>query len=245
MLLNKKSVETVAIFAGENDARYILNGIHIETDGTMAATDGYIMGILGPDTTVDEKDFPVVKGQPEVKREKLKPVTLDLDGIRRAVKDLPKRTTLPVLQYARLDNAQTNAEKEDGFAPFAVTDLENSQIHNVRKVNGKFPNYEQVLPQGEPVFRVCLGADLLERLARAANKLGDGPTGNIIELEFFDHPKGLSAVQARVKDADTKQVLRVVVMPVKGQRSSEEYGLLKKKKEEPVKPKAAKKGVAA
>lgn len=95
----------------------------------------------------------------------------------------------------------------------------------MQKLEGHFPQYEQVIPKDPPVYRVCIGASLLKRLADAAEKLAGGKDepNPMIELEFFKDGRG--PIQARVSNNDA-QVLQAILMPMKGKRSSDEYGIL-------------------
>jgi len=219
MLLNKKSLDCISTFAGKDDARYMLNGVHIEASGNLIATDGHILGILTPGDSLDEKDFPAI-GQSAGDVPALRPCTLAIDGIKALAKAIPTKSCLPIVKHALLDHTATNA---NGKAVFHVTDLDNPQVVNVAKLDGTFPNYVAVMPKDPPVYRIVFDAELLKRVATAALTLGKDQKMTAIELEFT--ASGLSAMKATSTNPDG-QTLTAVVMPCRGTRPREEYGLL-------------------
>jgi len=219
MLLNKKSLDCISTFASNDSARYILNGVHIEASGNLIATDGHILGILTPGDSLEEKDFPAI-GRSAGDVPALVPCTLAIDGIKALSKAIPTKSLLPIVKHALLDHAASNV---NGKAVFHVTDLDNPQVVNVAKVDGKFPNYVAVIPTADPVYRIVFDAELLKRLAAAALTLGKDDKTTAIELEFT--ASGLAAMKATTTNNDG-QTLTAVVMPLRGSRPREEYGLL-------------------
>ena len=220
MLLNKPSIDAVAQFAGHDDARYMLTGIHLEASGNLIATDGHMLGIVTPGEPLPDADFPSV-GQSTGEQPALMPCTLALDGLMQVSKAIPKKSIQPIIKHALLDHTATNA---NGKAVFYVTDLDNPQIVNVAKLDGTFPNYAAVIPKDPPVYRIVFDAQLLKRLAVAALTLGkDDKQTTALELEFT--ASGLQGMKATSTNKDG-QILTAVVMPLKGTRPKEEYGLL-------------------
>jgi len=219
MLLNKKSLDCISTFASSDPTRSMLQGVHIEASGNLVATDGYILGILTPGDSLDDKDFPAI-GQSAGDVPALRPCTLAIDGIKALAKAIPTKSRLPIVKHALLDHTATNA---NGKAVFHVTDLDNPQVVNVAKLDGTFPNYVAVIPKDDPVYRIVFDAELLKRLAVAALTLGKDQKTTAIELEFS--ASGLTAMTATTTNRDG-QTLTAVVMPYKGSRPREEYGLL-------------------
>ena len=219
MLLNKKSLDCISAFASSDPTRYMLQGVHIEASGNMIATDGHILGILTPGDSLEEKDFPSI-GQSAGDVPALVPCTLAIDGIKALSRAIPTKSRMPIVKHALLDHTATNA---NGKAVFHVTDLENPQVVNVAKLDGTFPNYVAVMPKDPTVYRIVFDAELLKRVATAALTLGKDQKETAIELEFT--ASGLSAMKATTTNKDG-QTLTAVVMPLRGSRPREEYGLL-------------------
>lgn len=219
MLLSKHAIETAAVFAGDHDARMILNGIHLEADGQLVATDGHLLGIISP-AVMPASEYPAFPGRP-AEEPALEPCTIPADELLKASKAVPKPrrfNSFPILQHVYVNTAASNP---NGSATFHTTDLETVQTITAKKLEGKFPTYQQVIPKTEPVYRVCLDAVLLERVAKAAKKLKAGKTPAPIELEF--HANHLGPVAFEVKG--TEQTLTGLIMPMRGRREKEEYGL--------------------
>ena len=207
MLISKRTLDSVIPFAGKDDVRDILNGIRLESSGKLIATDGHMLGIFTPGAPLPDTDFPNV-GQLEGDQPPLEPCTLAIDGIQTLAKAIPKKNKMPIVKHALLDHAASNA---NGKAVFHVTDLDNPQRVNVAKLDGNFPQYDQVLPKDEPVYRMALDAALLSRLIKAADAVRSDNDMTLIEFEFFaSHSSPLRATVTN-KDGDT---LTAVVMPL-------------------------------
>lgn len=219
MLLNKKSLDCISTFASADPTRRMLQGVHLEASGNLIATDGHVLGILTPGDSLSDEDFPAI-GQSSGEVPALLPCTLALDGVKALAKAIPTKACLPIVKHALLDHTATNAK---GKAVFHVTDLENPQVIQVAKLDGTFPNYLAVIPKDPPVYRIIFNAELLKRLAQAALTLGKDQKETAIELEFS--ASGLTAMKARSTN-NHGQTLTAVVMPYKGARPREEYGLL-------------------
>ena len=219
MLLNKNSLDCISTFASSDPTRCMLQGVHVEASGNLIATDGHILGILTPSDSPEDKDFPAI-GQSPGEVPALVPCTLAIDGVKALAKAIPAKARLPILKHALLDHTATNA---NGKAVFHVTDLDNHQVINVAKLDGTFPNYVAVMPKEPPVYRIVFNAELLKRLAMAALTLGKDQRETAIELEFS--ASGLTAMTARSTN-NHGQTLTAVVMPYRGTRPREEYGLL-------------------
>lgn len=124
MLFNKRSLETIAVFAGDNNVRHILNGIHMLSNGTMVATDGVMLGILSHQGG-KASDFPASKDKEAVnefvgegdgaQEPKLQPCTLAIDGMKQVAKAIPRKKRLAILANAHLGHVSTNGGKSAKF----------------------------------------------------------------------------------------------------------------------------------
>src|SRR5437867_1836182 len=83
------------------------------------------------------------------------------------LKALPKRSSLPILEHACVDVPASNV---NGTFRAVATDLETTTPIEVRKVDGEFPTYSQVIPGGEPVFSIGFDTCLLRRVLDVAVK---------------------------------------------------------------------------
>ena len=149
-------------------------GVLVEP-GAVVATNRHILARLeaGP---LPEEEFPVT-GAVRTPPGDFKPFTLEPAGLRVVTKSLMKSKTLPILNVARMDEA------EGDKVTFEVTDLENPRTVVVRKTDTTFPKWELYIPKREPKLRIALDVDLLVKLVGVARLAGGGDRGDLI-LEF-------------------------------------------------------------
>lgn len=165
MLVSRQALEVWR--ASSNDGgRYSLCGVLFEADGSAVATNGHWLAKFTPARKTDALEFPHVEGCNAASPGELIPFIMPLDSLKALLKSLPKRQTLPVLEYAALDVEQTNA---NGHAVLAVTDLENPQVSKPKKVEGTFPMYQNVIPtDGQLGEAVGFSAHYLKAICETA-----------------------------------------------------------------------------
>ena len=164
LLLSRANLELAAL-ASSDSTRTNLAGLYVTPECTVA-TDGHALGIVDAPQT-DGADFPRVAGMEPQPAETLKPCIIPTDGAKRMVKALPRRSRVPVLEHACVDVAHSNV---NGTFRAVTTDLETTTPIEVRKVDGEFPMYSQVIPGGEPVFSIGFDTCLLRRVLDVAVK---------------------------------------------------------------------------
>jgi len=211
MLLNTKALKTALLCAGKDDARYMLNGVKVETDGTVVGTDGHMLGIVSPQTEHEEREYPAIPGvETPASPEPLTPCVIARAGIEKVLKTTGKPPKhFPILENVLLDTAQTN--KNGKAVIHNAVDLDNPQTLNLEKVDGTYPRYTACIPKEEPAYRIYFDAALLARLAQAAQTLHGKDTA-VLELEFFEH--GLSPMRATTTNK-SGQSLTAIIMPFK------------------------------
>jgi len=170
MLIPKKSLLVIKA-ASTDSSRPGLAGVHITKDGAGVATDGHILFKYTPmvvndegeeaPSTPDSKDYPAIDGINFTDETALEPFTLSADSVQTLLKALPKKSCLPILSNVALDTKATN---DNGSALIAVTDLETSQVFKPTKVENKYPDYEKVIPDGQPKMVVGF---MVEKLIKA------------------------------------------------------------------------------
>lgn len=203
ILFNKKQLENVKM-ASKDETRQALNGLLIEGNSTIA-TDGHkLMKVtFTPNplsSTVIEKELGKefvdnleiceswalekhniknleewpANGIPWANSDK--PFILARSTVEKAIKNIPKRKDLAILQ-----NVAIGLSEVKGLEPFKAvcqtTDLENTDNVEARTVDGKFPNYKQVLPdfEGSGDFqRVGVDAKHLKDICTQLEKYSDG-----------------------------------------------------------------------
>ena len=199
MLLSKKQL-AVAGAASTDETRYAINGIFINPDGKIQATDGYIAVTFMLGEGLDEKEFPTIEGLGAVDDTALVPFTLHRDSCLQITKALPKKSRLPIVNCARLDVAATNA---NGCAVIGITDLESPQVLRPKKIDSQFPDFSKVEPSGNPALSVGIGIDALEKLIKTLKAL----EVTSFKLSLYDDGAGPMSIDAHNKAGDSVHCL--------------------------------------
>lgn len=216
MLLNKASLE-IAALASNDPSRFALGGVYV-TDGKTVATNGHYIGVVTTPkgSMPPTAEFPCVKAGVVETDEQLKPCIIPTADALALAKAIPTekgkgRTHLPILRNALVDVGFTNA---NGQFRAVTTDLDREQVACIKKIEGKFPDYETVIPTGEPKFSIGLNVEYLERIAHTfqrcgvASKMGR-PKG--IRLDLYDSESAVvfSAIN------DDGQEVKIALMPMR------------------------------
>ncbi|RAN77987.1 hypothetical protein B5P43_18320 [Bacillus sp. SRB_336] len=190
MLINKNHLKT-RWTASNDTTRPVLTTIQIRTDGDeviAAATDGYILSEVR-ERTPSEEEFPKVTNSVAVTETVILATTAA--SISAAIK---KNNSLPIMNYARVGS--------DGIT---VTNLEQTQEFSDRPVEGKFPDYQKLIPPSDQAKAVVnINPALLEKLLKVFK--GEGS----VRLEIHGL---LSPVVLRA--AHDELTITGVVMPLK------------------------------
>lgn len=146
MLLKKESFH-VAKAASDDATRYGLTGILVEPDGSTVGTDGHILLKYSPKNVPEQTEYPMIDGFSDASdTTPLVPFILPkADAL--AIAKMPEKSRhLPILQYVALDVPRTNA---NGNAYFTSTNLETVTQVAPKKIDGRFPEYDRVIPAKE------------------------------------------------------------------------------------------------
>jgi hypothetical protein len=168
MLIHRNALSAVLPAAAKDDTSgYSLNGICVEPDGAVAATNGHLL--LTARSSRERDDNYPVKGVPEYRGDPDGRVLINRDDVQRLIKAIPKKTTIPVLEYAQLTKAGNN-----GHVTIAATDLSSVHVTAVdTSAQASFPNYAKLEPAADrPEVTVTLAIDVLEALIKGAKAIG-------------------------------------------------------------------------
>lgn len=146
-----KDIIKAAKFASTDKDRPILTAVKI-TDKGYAATDSYKL-IMIKNKGADINDFPIVNNTEPVK-EISKPLLIPAKDILAKLK-FPKNKNLSILEGGLLCN------ETDKLLSIATTDLETSNILQLHKVEGDFPEYQKIVPIDKPIASIKVNPTLL------------------------------------------------------------------------------------
>lgn len=169
-------------FADKNGNRPVLTGVYVDPKaGVAVAADGWML-LQMPLGKMDPQDYPPTSGAGKVG---MKEGIIPASAVAAAVKGLPKRNTLPVLQNIRVTG------DGNGKACLTTNDLEQARDSWVSLIEGTFPSYRQLMPKklkrgNKKAREVTLSRDLLARLVRAMGEMGADRVH--LQITAFDHP---------------------------------------------------------
>jgi len=206
MLLNRFSL-MARLAASRDESRFNINVLRVESDGRTVATDGHRLYTVTPPPDADDAEYPDVGDVPAT-LDPLADFSMPRDVAERIAKALPKKPRLAILGSARLDVAATNA---DGKVRVVVTDLDTVTPIEARKVDGDFPDWRQVLPEGDPVASFTVNGRYLADVAKAAADFS-GTRGCAVRVECFGE---LSPIRFTAENPETGQTFVGVVMPMR------------------------------
>ncbi len=194
----------VAEFATKEESRYALSAIHVTPEATIA-TDGHrLVHVTTPKE--DPANFPAVSGVHPTRE--FTPFLLHRDHALKILKTLPSKSVLPILKHAVI-----GSESEDnGRAVIATAgDLDNPQVFQPRKLDGKFPDWTLILPKKEnALMAVAVNGRYLATLAKAAAEFTEDTRNEQITLYLYG-PNKQFLIEAL--NSDTGQVWTGIIMP--------------------------------
>lgn len=222
-MLNKANF-LVTEFASKEESRYALTAIQVRPEATVA-TNGHYLAWISTDSA-DPQNFPVVEGF-EGGQKHFKPFLLDVESAKAIAKALPRKTTIPVLQYAAVHVNGVTVESPDGTktqdqdkgiqsVSLAVTDLERPQVFRPRVPEGQFPKFEQVIPDWEKdvAFEISVDPAYLATIAKSALDFQKGKAKPILRMKFYTPDKAIRFDATN----DNGQGMTVVLMPMRDEK---------------------------
>lgn len=208
-MLNKYNL-AIAALCSKEEARFTHRGIWVTPKETVE-TDGHqLMRVTMPEA--DPDSFPEVPGAGKATRV-FEPFLLDAGDAIALQRALPKKTTIPILEYAAVSTLK------DGSTVVVTTDLQQTQTARIpQNQDKKFVDWERVTPALDKAgFQIRLDAALLgpvlkqiELFARDKDKGG----GAYVDFSFGDPQSGL---RIDAHNSDTGQDMIAVVMPVRAE----------------------------
>ena len=138
-LFNKKQLEIIK-FSSTDSTRAALHGLLFDGNKTVA-TDGHRLVYVEsePEERVEWQANGVEWSEND------KPFIVHRPTIEKALKNIPKKPDLPVLENAAIGLKVVPTGHPDKVV-CQTTDLDNTENVEARTVDGKFPSYEQVIP---------------------------------------------------------------------------------------------------
>lgn len=169
-LFNKKQLENVKL-ASKDETRQVFCGLRIEGDSTVS-TDGHRLMKVTWNKPRDIEDWPA-NGIKWAKKEE--PFILPRSTVEKALRNIPKRPAYPILENVAIGLKDTKGKGPDQFV-VQTSDLENTDNVEGKTVEGKYPDYKQVIPDFEnskKYHKVGLSAKYLKEICAQLEKYKD------------------------------------------------------------------------
>lgn len=173
-MLNKWNLK-VAEFASQEESRYNLKAILV-TDKETVGTNGHYLVWVGTPAEHKAESFPVIDHAPKI-QDSYSSFLLGVDDAKKVLAALPKKPTIPIL-------ATAGVAVKDGQPILEVTDLGCPQVFRPRPPDGKFPNWEVVIPNKKPVFRIAVNAAYLAKVAKMCAEFGNDSRPSVV-MSFY------------------------------------------------------------
>lgn len=203
-LLNKKNLEIIKI-ASADQTRLALNGLYVDGDTTVA-TDGHRVIRV-------QTQSPAVEDWPAngVKWDKEEPFIMDKKTVEKALKNIPKKTDLPILQNVGVGLIHT-----DQYDPKKIvcqtTDLDTTDNVESKPIDGIYPDYKRIIPDYEDKEQyqcVAISAKYLKEVCMILEKYQEKSS----RIQLYIKDENHSIVLTAEDDNETKAT--AIIMPMK------------------------------
>ncbi len=190
-MLIHKAVSALAPFTSTDTHRTAIRKIHIN-EKECVATDGHCLVIMpNNESEHTDGDYPTSNIKTDVKS-----VLVPIWELKLAVDYLPKKPTLPILNYIQIG---TN----DGDKPIISSGLPAVQFP-INNTDESFPNYQQVIPdyQNDKPIHFAINARILKKVCDLAIKHGNKFTNKItfeIPTEKTPEHNGIKNLSTAIK----------------------------------------------
>lgn len=200
MLLNKHNL-AIASHAAQKSVREVLQAIYVTPTHTVA-TDSYrLLEVELPEQVTNEQLPHSMQSNDAL------PFLMRLDQAKQVEKAIPKKPILPILQ-----NAVTSLKGE--IATITTSpDLSSEQTTVCTVINGNYPDYKRIVPEGEPVASIKLNAGYLADMAGyiAKHSMGNDAGASQVIIEFHGYNK---PIVCRAKTEEQQKIMGIL-MPLR------------------------------
>lgn len=193
MHLLPTNLAPIATICANESVRFATTGVKIDVDSTeptaqftAVATDGRRLIVCKgectdpapamPKDAPTYPDLPALDSAPNGQLGGIVPAR-EWARIFREAEKLTRRTHKPILRNV----AAIFGEK---CSTFAATNLEAIQTAQPLNIDGRFPNWEQVIPDRTPTYEIAVDPDMLAETLTTVSKLGCSSEGKAVILSF-------------------------------------------------------------
>jgi len=159
VLLGKE--HDITAFASNDPSRYVIQSVHYnEKAQCLEAVNGRCL-IRVP--VEKSEDFPTLSGTFQPATDSIIPIA----PFKKALAGMPNGGSLPILKHVALSGS------DDERVRMTTNDLDNENSVVAKRIEGNYPNTEQVIPTATPTFSISISAVELQIIANYFAKHGD------------------------------------------------------------------------
>lgn len=207
MIFNKNNLQLYQL-ADSKSSRPALTGVLFKRDRTIA-TDSYILAeVVNSDEMLRQtSELPDLPDKSKLLLNFAKAgYIIPATAVKKVLGNIPNNPSLPILEYARFCQP-----KDLITSSIATTNLERSDVVNIKNITGDFPDISQVMPneQGEKQYKFLLvGRQLLKKMTDLLNSMDIDDT---LQIGIKD---ATSPIFIKGK-SKTGQIVKGLVMPIR------------------------------
>jgi len=196
MLYNKNNLAVAKIAAKDGNSRPELAGVFFTKDKT-AATDSFKLIEVSVDKTLKPQDFPVVNRKRALQN--CPPFIIPAEEVKKI--KLPSHETLPIIENLAIGGV--NVQQVE----LMTTNLESGESKLVKRIQGRFPDYEKIFPQGKPQAEIDVNGKFLQELLSVLSNFNEL---NSVRIKFYGDGTPLT-----LEASNPNQKARALLMPLR------------------------------
>lgn len=207
MIYNRNNFSIVSLSPGSE--RYYLDGVHVTPDYTEVTNGHYLARVSVPFKGDSLKE--ALADLPEVEGHKPKKdngngletgFTFPAKAVVEVERSIPKNQ-----RYAkRLENAWITENTTDEEAEFVSYDLETVRPVKAKKLEGRWPNTDMVMPKDKPEMTLGFNPDYMLRICQVFKKM----KLKAVRLDLYGEKKAMRMIGKTEED----QEVIVILMPM-------------------------------
>jgi len=199
MLYNKFNLE-VSKFAGDSyGSKPELGGVFFTSRAT-AASDGYKLIEVSVPSELKPEEYPSVNGKKAMRG--CRPFIVPAPALKEI--KINNGSSLPILNCIGVGHL--DKEKVE----FLNTNLDESEIKTIKKIEAKYPDYQQLFNQEKPVLEISVNAKYLKEIMDFMSKFVD--TGSKeVKIKLYGSNK---PIMFTAENNSTRQKVRALLMPI-------------------------------
>ena len=190
----------ISTFASTDPSRYVIQSVHYyAARQCLEACNGAILIRVPVETS---EDFPPLSGGHEPATDAIIPIA----PFKKALASIPKGGSVPIINHVALSNVNGSQVR------LTTNDLDNESSIVAKRIEGNYPNTDQVIPDKPATFEISIASDVLQIIAAYFQKHGKGDLKGESTSIRFSFTDNLSPIRFEAR-VESGKLAQGVVMP--------------------------------